>query len=72
MYWLQTGLYLSHPCVDVLVGLVVFVHLVERQTYKLSVTHLFRLVERIAVGRHGTDNVGTCILCRIVRLQNVS
>lgn len=70
MYWLQTGLYLSHPCVDALVGLVVFVHLVERQTYKLSVNHRFRIVERIAVGRHATDNVGTCILCRIVYLRH--
>lgn len=67
MYRLQTGLYLSHPCVDALVGLVVFVHLVERQTYKLSVNHRFRLVERIAVGRHATDNAGTYILCHIVQ-----
>lgn len=47
---LQTSLDVVNPCVDAFVGLVFFVDVVKRQSYKLSVHHGITVIEGVSVG----------------------
>ena len=50
---------LCNPRIEASLCLVVFVHLVERTTYELTRYHGRRVIERIAVGRHRTDETAS-------------